>query len=268
MKKLISVILALVLILSCLPLTAAAKETSVEQKFKLLLEDMEITYLFHQPDRFYYEELQKGDGWVLIRAGMYDTYMEHVLPLTHMALVGNKLINAHYFSEPFKSGYGVYDTHTGAFYDLTDAWGRDFSGLRDAWNAMKSDTKVAYESYAVVIGDADQDGELTILDATRMQRYLADLDQNPFGMIKESYFFYGYPIGCTIDFDRDGSFTIMDATKIQRHLADLPNVLETKLAFDLRTVQRDGHHERQGARGLLPHLRRESEQFRFGVRQP
>ena len=235
MKKLISVILALALILSCLPLSAAAKEASVEQKFKLLLEDMEITYRYHQPDRCYYAELQKGDGWVLIRAGMTDQNPQDGDSPKHYAVVGNKLIAAHANAEPFKSGYGVYDTHSSAFYDLTDAWGRDFSGLHDAWNAMNADTKIAYECSAAIIGDADQDGVLTILDATRIQRILAELNQNPFSMVKASDFYYGYPIGSTIDFDRDGSFTILDATKIQRSLADLPNNLETKLAFDLRT---------------------------------
>ena len=239
MKKLISVFLALILILSCLPLSAAAKEATVEQKFKLLLEDMEITYRYHQPARYYYAELQKGDRWVLIRAGMTDQNPQDGDSPKHYAVVGNKLIAAHASSEPFKSGYGVYDTHSGAFYDLTDAWDRDFSGLRDAWNAMNADTKIAYECSAAIIGDADQDGELTILDATRIQRYLAELNQNPFSMVKASDYYYGYPIGCTIDFDRDGSFTIMDATKIQRNLADLPNNLETKLAFDLRTVHGD-----------------------------
>lgn len=49
MKKLISVMIALMLIVSCLPLTAtAAKDTSIEAKFRLLLDDMQIAYAYHQ----------------------------------------------------------------------------------------------------------------------------------------------------------------------------------------------------------------------------
>ncbi len=48
-----------------------------------------------------------------------------------------------------------------------------------------------------------------ILDATMIQRYLADLD--PFTPTQE----------LLADYDRDGRVMILDATAIQRHLADL-----------------------------------------------
>jgi len=59
------------------------------------------------------------------------------------------------------------------------------------------------------IGDADGDGVVTVLDATHIQRWLADLlDDNAFYM-------------ANADADRDGYVTIIDATRIQRFLADL-----------------------------------------------
>ena len=61
-----------------------------------------------------------------------------------------------------------------------------------------------------VIGDADRDGELTILDATRIQRFLAA----PFDINVLNY--------AVCDFDNDKDITIMDATAIQRELADIP----------------------------------------------
>lgn len=60
----------------------------------------------------------------------------------------------------------------------------------------------------VVPGDVDNDGDLTILDATAIQRMLADLPS-------ESYAVWN------ADYDDDGSVTILDATAIQRKLADL-----------------------------------------------
>lgn len=58
-------------------------------------------------------------------------------------------------------------------------------------------------------GDADKDGDLTILDATHIQLYKAEL-------IDES------EIDLTVaDYDEDGDVTILDATAIQRTLVDL-----------------------------------------------
>lgn len=60
-----------------------------------------------------------------------------------------------------------------------------------------------------IIGDADKDGDLTILDATHIQLYKAEL-------IEES------EIDLTVsDYDQDGEVTILDATAIQRRLAGL-----------------------------------------------
>ena len=60
-----------------------------------------------------------------------------------------------------------------------------------------------------IVGDADTDGEITILDATAIQRVLASLDV-------ESY------DESAADADEDGEVTILDATAVQRHLAGLP----------------------------------------------
>lgn len=59
------------------------------------------------------------------------------------------------------------------------------------------------------IGDADMDGTVTILDATRIQRWLADLAKdNEISKVNA-------------DVDYDGSITIIDATRIQRFIAGL-----------------------------------------------
>ena len=58
-------------------------------------------------------------------------------------------------------------------------------------------------------GDSDRDGSVTILDATRIQRYVAELiDSDGLDMT-------------AADADSDGDVTILDATRIQRVLADL-----------------------------------------------
>ena len=60
-----------------------------------------------------------------------------------------------------------------------------------------------------IIGDADKDGDLTILDATHIQLYKAELiGENEIDL-------------AVADYDEDGDVTVLDATAIQRHLADL-----------------------------------------------
>ena len=62
-------------------------------------------------------------------------------------------------------------------------------------------------------GDYDKDGDISILDATRIQFMLSDQVYVP-----EDDFLEG------IDSDGDGSLTILDATRIQRFLAELCNM--------------------------------------------
>lgn len=62
---------------------------------------------------------------------------------------------------------------------------------------------------SVLLGDADNDQSITILDATVIQRHLASLATQSYN---EN----------AADADGDGSVTILDATAIQRHLASLP----------------------------------------------
>lgn len=60
----------------------------------------------------------------------------------------------------------------------------------------------------LLIGDADTDGTIAILDATAIQRYLAGLNPEPFSER-------------AADADGDGSVTILDTTDLQRYLAGL-----------------------------------------------
>ena len=59
-----------------------------------------------------------------------------------------------------------------------------------------------------IIGDADLDGDVTILDATAIQRYLAGLPNAEFSEL-------------AADADLDGRVTILDSTAIRRTLAGL-----------------------------------------------
>ena len=62
---------------------------------------------------------------------------------------------------------------------------------------------------SALLGDADGDGEVTILDVTAIQRFLVNLPNASFNE-------------AAADTDGDGEVTILDATYIQRWLASLP----------------------------------------------
>lgn len=63
-------------------------------------------------------------------------------------------------------------------------------------------------SYTTICGDVDADGSVTIVDATCIQRHIAELAMSS----------YNEPAA---DADGDGSVTINDATCIQRYLVQL-----------------------------------------------
>lgn len=79
----------------------------------------------------------------------------------------------------------------------------------DCGEAIDSET-IGYTPTVFALGDVDGDGEVTIIDATAIQRHLANI---PTFAYNEA----------TADTDGDGEVTIIDATYIQRWLASLPS---------------------------------------------
>ena len=71
------------------------------------------------------------------------------------------------------------------------------------------DVKINSNQSAIKLGDTDGDGEVTIIDATVIQRHLASIPTSTY-------------IEAAADADEDGSISIIDATYIQRWLAQLP----------------------------------------------
>ena len=99
---------------------------------------------------------------------------------------------------PFGSGYGIYDVKNDEWMDLSVALQSDrFEGLIEVCNENKIGN---------IYGDMDCDYTITIVDATMIQRFLADLLSTGNADL-------------IADYDRDGTATILDATAIQRTLA-------------------------------------------------
>ena len=125
-------------------------------------------------------------------------------------------------SAVFLGGYGVYDVAADDFYTL--------HSLRDEPDRYPGLVEAVWEQkVGRPLGDADGDNELTILDATRIQRVLAGLAETDIEIEAIWNFIDSYEAHANVgpcgfsDADKDGEVTILDATRIQRKLAGLVN---------------------------------------------
>ncbi len=103
-----------------------------------------------------------------------------------------------------------YPSHTGMFVRK----GGEIYTLKEAWeNGIVTDLSPAigfYRPEVYPVGDVDLDYEVSILDATLVQKRLAQLvDSDAIKLFKVA------------DVDEDWNLTVMDATMIQRFLAQL-----------------------------------------------
>ncbi|MBE6824217.1 MAG: hypothetical protein E7513_02605 [Ruminococcaceae bacterium] len=129
-----------------------------------------------------------------------------VSPKFMEVVVGDVLVSS-FISSPFKLTYGIYDAKEDKFYDLYDIKD-EYSNYEGLVEALVGNSGVHQ------IGDVNNDGKISVMDATYIQRYLADIEKN---IYKETI----------SDFDRDGDVTIIDATAIQRKLAQLDVPVDT-----------------------------------------
>ena len=164
----------------------------------------------------YYEELyyhyndSNEVDWALIAQCSYNSP-----PWNYHTIYKDRiLMNGDY--SPFSFTYGVYDVNEDKFYDIlkNDFDFSKYDGLEKAFD----DVKPGYP-----IGDADFDKELTILDATLIQRALAGLCDfhNDDAIYTYTSAWQNGSLKYMSDFDRDDERTIMDATEIQKKLAGL-----------------------------------------------
>ena len=113
---------------------------------------------------------------------------------------------------------GVYSVNT-FLHTVAGANEYKYIFMDEQINPLKRSEGIIIGAEPVILGDADGDGELTILDATRIQRWLAELCN------MDGTGFDGAALNSeqktAADADQDEEVTILDATAIQRHLADL-----------------------------------------------
>lgn len=146
--------------------------------------------------------------WVLINGY---TNMEYPAPLN--TIIGNRVILLGSCGVPFDSGYGVYDVKNDTFVDAQSASRKGYDGFVKVFDELGSGR---------LLGDLDGDDQLTIIDATVMQRCQVGVRDYPTDdEIRVDDGLWSYSAKYYSDFDRDGTRSILDVTKLQRYLIDL-----------------------------------------------
>ena len=164
--------------------------------------DVEVLYykeLYHHKDK-------NGDtDWVLINGS---TNMGYPAPLN--TTIGNRVIRLDSCGVPFDSGYGIYDVKNDTFIDAISAARKGYDGFAKVFDELGGGR---------LLGDLDGDNQLTIIDATIMQRCQVGVRDYPIDdEIKVDNGMWNYSANYYSDFDRDGVRSILDVTKLQRYL--------------------------------------------------
>ena len=168
-------------------------------------------------EEYYHIVYKNGepDGWDWILVSALDCSIEYCSVLYDSVVGGRTLSAGAWPYSPFLFGYGIFDMEQDRFFDLTEIDFDDYDGLYDLWKDYQIDSvRLGVCESSVHIGDADGDSDVSILDATRIQRYLAELCKQYDIALKNRA-----P-------DGDGEVSILDATRIQRDLAYLDDTPE------------------------------------------
>lgn len=216
MKKLFSTILAFILTLSVAVFPAFAQtQSSSEPSWYLqrLFIHYPETQLAYECDELFYTEIGEMDVDT-------DDGIDYAIIHAHFAMapdaldggvIGDRFIITPQIYSPFRLGYALYDLEKDEFTPFSEITLDDYPFLSEYMEKY---------SIGTPFGDADCDRVLSVMDATYIQRVVAQLETfKSFDDI--SYYNHG-ALTYISDFNRDGSRDILDATGIQMKLASVP----------------------------------------------
>lgn len=162
-------------------------------------------WLMMYQELYYHTDGDNGTDWALVEASM-----EGIVACAELEqVVGGRLLWApNTYQHPFDFDIGIFDVKQNKFFDITEIDFDDYPGLYEVWQK----TDIGELTVKEQPGDADGDSEITIIDATKVQRRLANLESK------------NRIVTTGADADCDGEVTIMDATRIQRYKAELCDI--------------------------------------------
>ncbi len=196
------------------------------QKIKFFSEmyeymDLDPTKANYYYDELYYNASQDEDtvpatpDFVLVEC-MLDFYSR-----SHTyEIFGDYVVADYYVTYPYELGYYILIPETAEILTLKEAWDKNLEGI---------DAVFEKGVLGQLIGDADNDGKLTVRDATAIQKAIAGIstikgdrfkvitgyietDSNDMPIIENKYI---------SDYNRDGVRNVKDATAIQKYIAGI-----------------------------------------------
>lgn len=257
MKKLVSLLLIVVMMFG-VSVVAFATENDKEYLFEDKFIERYVDTVLGELDSYGYNEIyyhyneNNELDWVLV--GCFSGAVE---PWFVQQTVGNRLIEASIETLPFSLGMAIYDVKADGFCELTTDALSKYIGLEDALSELK---------LGRVIGDVDNDNELTIFDATFIQRVVAKLAQyDEDDYIGDTHSVNDDPVFYLSDYNRDGERSILDATAIQRAVAKLeprPDISEVIMQTSNDYEQFNNLPEMpEDAQNVVCHSEHEKSQF-------
>lgn len=195
-------------------LDAFKEQTEYYKKARTYGSSATLTY-----KELYYSKNTDGETeWALVYA-YSPVYGEG--PMLLYTVIGNRVFKQHAWYYPFNNYYGIYDVKLGLFIDAhadMSALEKVYPGFTRAFDEYAA--KSEYSDNGRLLGDMDGDDELTIIDATLIQRCDVKLRDWPDDDLIDSKGEYTYykPLKYYSDFDRDGERNVVDATKLQRYV--------------------------------------------------
>ncbi len=169
-------------------------------------------YICSYEELYYHKDMFGSDDWTLVKTPSLDSVEgSYYGVFDDVVVFGSE-------SYPFEPGYGVYDAAEKTFYSIGAAWDMDYDDLHDVFCHI-----APQYSYTYALGDADFDGELTIIDVTRIMRCLANIEdlEDDEWVFKHHSCRFGNKMNYLTDYDCDGDRTVLDATRIQRALVGI-----------------------------------------------
>lgn len=214
MKRIVSVLLAMIFIVFSVITSSAL---SLYEPFQRAEFTFPTVYNNSVDDEITTKNVEAVDPFILEKTGESETSLRYIL----VTFTSNNPILEPYFNRFgsndeyyecsdvtnllygsgitvfFGNGWEIYDEERDGFYSLDEI---------SVMNQDVIDWILDYlgPQYVGRIGDADKDGELSVIDATEIQRHIAKLS----ALSNEKI----------ADVDNDGRTDLMDATVLQRNL--------------------------------------------------
>ncbi len=180
----------------------------------------------------YSEDLHWGMGYMYYPSYQYYSATgDESTPDYILAFAGERMVSPAYSAGAFGDKYllqvyNIYYPYTLGYHIITTEDMKVYT-LREAWNAQLEGIEAVFEDFGLGIkrGDSDQDGEITIKDATLIQKYIASLekliDDTVSGFAEAGQGEGGFFSARVSDMNCDKEVNIKDATEVQKFVAGI-----------------------------------------------